>query len=558
MIRASLPPGSPALDLVGAAAAVLAREPDGVALRETLCSTIAKRLHAPLVAIGTVHEGEVTTIVGSTALPERQSTRTLRGVMRVAATRRELLLSNESFDAIPGTCVTPQMLGWRSVAVLPVAHHAGHSTAVLLVSATEEQGFPRDILRGLAIVADQLAVAVDRAELLGRLAEWSNGMEALLAFSGSVHRHREPTELVQEMVEHAARFLKADGGRGGLTGLSPDGEVVTSSEAYWRSGSWRRMPRRWKRSEGIPGRVLDHEFAVLTADYPNESARDNELAEQDNVHHAICVPLRDASHQVVGFLELHRGAERPAFTWNDASFLEALADTTAMAIENSRLVTALAAKNAEVRQLFALHADRIEEERQHIARELHDEAGQALVGVKLALQVLSRVLPTDVPAVRAPLDELRLQVNQATARFRQLARRLRPPALDQHGLAAALAQLAHDTEQRGGFSVQLQVDGLDQRRFPLHETAVFRIVQEALTNVSAHAEASVVSVQVAETPQHLFVRVADDGCGFDATLRQAGLGLRGIAERAHQLGGVCQVESRPGHGTTVSVHLPLG
>lgn len=71
-----------------------------------------------------------------------------------------------------------------------------------------------------------------------------------------------------------------------------------------------------------------------------------------------------------------------------------------MAIENSRLVTALASKNAEVRQLFALHADRIEEERQHIARELHDEAGQALVGVKLALQVLSRVLPSDTPRAR--------------------------------------------------------------------------------------------------------------------------------------------------------------
>lgn len=546
-----------ALELVAVAASVLAREPDGATLREFLCTSMATCLQVPLVAIASVHEGEVSALVGSTPLPERQSTRTLRAIMHTAATRRECLLSNEALDVIPGTCVAPQMLGWGSVVAVPVAHHAGHPLAVLLVAARSEHAFDAILLRALTIVSEQLAVAVDRAELLGRLAEWSNGMEALLAFSGSVHRHREPEALVQEMVEHASRFLKADGGYAGLTSVGEHGETRLVSTSYWSQNHWRRLPRTWARREGIPGRVLEHEFAYLTADYPADSARDQELVDHDGVHYAVCVPLRDASHQVVGFLELHRTIERAPFTWNDASFLEALADTTAMAIENSRLVTALASKNAEVRQLFALHADRIEEERQHIARELHDEAGQALVGVKLALQVLSRVLPSDTPHVRAPLDELRLQVNQATARFRQLARRLRPPALDQHGLAAALAQLVHDTEQRGGFAVHLEVDGLDQRRFPLHETAVFRIVQEALTNVTAHAGATEVRVSVGETAQRLLVRVSDDGCGFDITRSQSGLGLRGIAERAHQLGGLCDVASQPGTGTVVSVQLPL-
>jgi signal transduction histidine kinase len=544
------------LQYVFTVAQLLAREPDGATLATELAALLPPMVGAELALVATVVDSEITTVAGGADLDPAISA-VLRAIMTVAATRRERLVSTDAFTMLPGTFSTPASVGWGSLAVMPALHHAGHAVAVLLVASPHEGAFTDADLMLLGTIAEQAVVGLDRAQLLGRLSEWSNGMEALLAFSGSVHQHRAPELLVNEMVEHAARFLKADAGRGGLAIARPSGELVMEATAYWQHGTWTRAARSWRRKQGIPGIVLDHEFAYLAPDYPNDPAADAELVAEGTIRHALCVPLRDAMHSVVGFLELHRGVERAAFTWNDAAFLEALADTTAMAIENARLVNALEAKNEEIRQLFARHAERLEEERQHIARDLHDETGQALVGVKLALQVLSRVVPATDPTLAAPLDELRLQVNQATSRFRQLARRLRPPSLDQHGLASAIGQLAHDAEQRSGVQVDVVFEGVDDRRWPLHETAVFRIVQEALTNVCVHAQASTCAIRVSNTGRSLAVRIVDDGRGFRPDERTPGLGLRGISERVHMLGGSLQVTSAPGEGTRLLIDLPL-
>ncbi|MCU0617358.1 MAG: GAF domain-containing sensor histidine kinase, partial [Gemmatimonadaceae bacterium] len=312
------------------------------------------------------------------------------------------------------------------------------------------------------------------------------------------------------------------------------------SSAYWQSGAWYRGVREFSTHDGIPGRVLDTEFPYLTAEYASDAYADPALSAQALVQHAIAVPIKDNTGAVIGFFELHRAPGRPAFTWNDAAFLESLADTTAMAIENARLVTELALRNYEIR------------------RELHDEAGQALVGVKLALQTLSRVVPDGLQTIRSPLDELRQQVNQATARLRQLARRLRPPALDQHGLPSALSQLVHDTEERAGLEVALDLRWLPDRRSPVLETALFRITQEALTNIVAHANARRVSIQLGECSGSMWLQITDDGRGFQTGTETGGLGLRGIAERVHVLGGDFQLHSAPAEGTRLCVRLPVG
>lgn len=548
--------GTDKLQAVFTVAQLLAREPDGATLLPELTKAVAPVVGADIAVIATMQDGEIASFASAPAVLDPALAAALRPLLVTSAQRRESLVAPDAFSTLPGTPTTPASIGWRSLALCPARHHAGHVIAVLLVASQRDHAFAGPELLALGTIAEQAVVALDRAQMLGRLSEWSDGMEALLAFSAAVHQHRAPDVLVNEMVEHAARFLKADAGRAGL--LTTHGGVASmTATAYWQRGQWTRAARSWKRGEGIPGRVLDHEFAYLAPDYPHDQASDADLIATGTIRHAVCVPLRDALHTVVGFLELHRGAERPPFTWNDAAFLEGLADTTAMAIENSRLLSALEAKNEEIRQLFARHAERLEEERQHIARDLHDETGQALVGVKLALQVLSRVVPATDATLATPLDELRLQVNQATARFRQLARRLRPPSLDQHGLETALSQLVHDAEQRCGVRIHLDADGVGHRRWPVQETAIFRIVQEALTNVCAHADASRCTVTVREDAQALALQVIDDGRGFQRDARTSGLGLRGMAERVHMLGGQFALESSPGEGTRLSVELPL-
>jgi signal transduction histidine kinase len=335
------------------------------------------------------------------------------------------------------------------------------------------------------------------------------------------------------------------------------GEIVMESRAYCHDGRWIERTRRWARTVGIPGMVLETEFPYLSADYAADVARDAPDDAPD-IAYAIAVPIKNATDDVLGFFELHRRAVNGAFSWQDAAFLESVANMTAVAIENARLGAALALKNDEVRALSARHVTRLEQERQHIARELHDEAGQALVGVKLSLQAMGRLVPAEVPALREQLTHLRTLVNDAATRLKVLARRLRPPTLDRLGLDMALQQLAHDSGEHFGFEVRLLMHWLEQRLPTELETALFRVTQEALTNVAAHAEAKLVEIHV-EVRDNAVVSlcISDDGIGFDTSERSAGLGLLGMRERVSMLGGEFSVTSTPGEGTTIRVTAPV-
>jgi signal transduction histidine kinase len=561
-IRSIAPPSAERstqlLEALHAVAHLVAREPDSEALFQELAPVLANAMRARFAAVAPLVEHSVGSMVTSGQMPTAAAEPLVRALAWVAQRRQRIQLSDPS-DVLPGTEVPLADLGWRDVLLVPVLHHGGHATAALCVAdRTDGQSFEPTDVRLLETIAEQVVVGIDRAQLFGRLDEWSRTLEALLSFSASVHRHSEPEGLVNDVVEHAARFLKADGGRAGLLlrhgGTTPP---TLRSTGYWQAGAWYRAVRDFTGSDGLPGRVLETEFPYLTTDYVADPFADAALAAHALVQHALAVPIKDTTGAVIGFFELHRAPGRPAFTWNDAAFVESLADTTAMAIENARLMTELALRNYEIRQLFARHAERLEEERQHIARELHDEAGQALVGVKLALQTLSRVVPDGMQSVRTPLDELRQQVNQATARLRQLSRRLRPPALDQHGLPTALSQLVHDVEERAGLEVELDMQWLPERRTPVLETALFRITQEALTNIVAHAGARCVTVRLGECDGAIWLQVHDDGRGFAPGTETAGLGLRGIAERVHVLGGELTLDSAPSAGTRLSVRLPI-
>jgi two-component system sensor histidine kinase UhpB len=195
-----------------------------------------------------------------------------------------------------------------------------------------------------------------------------------------------------------------------------------------------------------------------------------------------------------------------------------------------------------------------ERERTRIARELHDEVGQALTAVLLQLERTSR--RADAP-LRDEMDEAREGLRTSLEDVREIARRLRPEALDDLGLASALAALTNDLARRTGVRVERRL-ATDLRALePDEELVVYRVAQEALTNVARHSEAQQASVTLARTgAQEVTLTVRDDGCGFDAAAHARGTGLRGMRERAVLIGASLDVESRPGHGTTVRLRLP--
>jgi signal transduction histidine kinase len=204
-----------------------------------------------------------------------------------------------------------------------------------------------------------------------------------------------------------------------------------------------------------------------------------------------------------------------------------------------------------------------EEERRRLARELHDGLGQTLTALTHQLERLREKLDGSVApdvAIRLAdsVDMARLALNES----RELSRLLRPPVLDDLGLAAALSWLARTLEERTGLKVELALDGLNDRLDPDLETLVFRLIQEALTNVLRHAGAGRAQVAVRRAGGALELRVADAGRGFDprAVLAgggTAGSGLRGMRDRLELFGGRLELASAPGQGTLVSAVVPL-
>jgi signal transduction histidine kinase len=195
-----------------------------------------------------------------------------------------------------------------------------------------------------------------------------------------------------------------------------------------------------------------------------------------------------------------------------------------------------------------------EAERRHLARELHDELGQSLTALKLRLQ-MARAGTTPDEQLAAALGV----VDDLIDRTRRLSIDLRPPLLDEAGLAAAVRAYVESNAALAGVDVMLDVEGLERELPPEIETAAFRVVQESLTNVVRHAHARRVDVLLRVADGRLVIRVHDDGRGFDPSVLADGhhFGVLGMTERVRGLGGTFAVTSRPGAGTTVDASLPL-
>ncbi len=284
---------------------------------------------------------------------------------------------------------------------------------------------------------------------------------------------------------------------------------------------------------------------------------------------------RGVSGRRFGNLYLTEKNDGQPFDDQDERHTVTLAAFAACAIENTLLVAAerehagalseLAAaeeRSRAQRDTLAKVLEAQEAERARVARDLHDQTGQALTSVLLGLRLVETCLAQDEPDLadaRSRTDEVRELVTEALEEVRQLAFELRPTVLDDVGLVAALRRLTGDLAAQRRVDVDLAVDGLgDDSRFPSElETILYRVVQEALTNVVRHADASQVGVTITCLPGLLAARIVDDGVGFDPAAQQESLGLLGMTERAALAGGRVEITSSPGSGTIVVVEVPL-
>ncbi len=257
--------------------------------------------------------------------------------------------------------------------------------------------------------------------------------------------------------------------------------------------------------------------------------------------------------RALGVLEaFDRITDGPEFSADDQRLMEAFAASAATAVATAQDVAA---------ETLRRSIDAADHERSHWARELHDDALQELGALKLTLKRAQRL--DDPDATREAIDEAIGFGEHAIQALREIISDLRPAALDTLGAQAALEALAERASTRSDLRVELRIDLAYEsgraatRHTPELEAAIYRIVQEAITNVHKHAQASTVIVAIAETTDTVELSIEDDGCGFDHSATTTGsFGLIGMRERVTLLDGTLTVASEPGNGTKLAATIP--
>jgi signal transduction histidine kinase len=278
----------------------------------------------------------------------------------------------------------------------------------------------------------------------------------------------------------------------------------------------------------------------------------------------IALPLQ-SSQGVTGSLVLARPEtqQRP-LPLEELQLMAGIARQLALSIENARLTWRAQRHEKLLADLLDQVVDAQEAERTRIARELHDATGQSLTAIALGLRGIGRLVEEQAPTVAAQLREVESYGTNALTELRRIIADLRPSQLDDLGLVAALRWYVQAFHQRRGIEAEFVLQGEPARLPAETETVLFRITQEALTNVAKHAEATRVTVSLETEPTQVAVMIADNGRGFapDNVLQNerphtSGWGLLGIRERTRLLGGDCTIQSTPGQGSRIRVTIPL-
>ena len=247
------------------------------------------------------------------------------------------------------------------------------------------------------------------------------------------------------------------------------------------------------------------------------------------------------------------------FTQDRQLLIQSYANLAAVVIQNSWLFEEVHRSNRQLHALSQRLMQAQEQERLHLSRELHDESGQLLAGLMVQLGLLERDF--DQPdLVGKRVKELKHTTNELQDNLHKLAVDLRPASLDHLGLVTALEQYVSEFSEQYNLKVDFDTVGMQKERLPRDvETALFRIVQESLTNVVLHAQASRVDVLLSQRSNHVVAIIEDNGVGFIPTSPtfEEHLGLFGMRERVEMLGGKFTLESSPGKGTTVNVEVPI-
>jgi two-component system, NarL family, sensor histidine kinase DevS len=394
----------------------------------------------------------------------------------------------------------------------------------------------------VTLLAAQAAVAVENARLYEYATSWSQQLESLNEVGAALAGELELEPLLDVIASRLRGLIAAR-----LVAIAlpaGDGLRIASADGV---GAGDLAAIEYLERDSKTGRVLERKRSERVDSLLEDPDVNQDVARRLGATTGLYVPLvvRD---RAIGVLVAHDkiGAD-PRFTSSDLRLAEQFALRAAIAVDLSRRVARDALRRVVAGQ---------ELERRRLARELHDETGQALTSILLGLRSVDEAGSSD--DIRSAVGDLRELVVATLQDVRRLAVQLRPKALDDFGLVPALERLVQTFSETSGIEVDLEAQ-LGEKRLPSEvETTLYRIVQEALTNVVKHAEATTVSILLVRRDASATAVIEDNGRGFDLDEPNPdSLGLEGMRERVELHDGRLTVETSPGAGTTLAVEVPL-
>ncbi|HTZ05809.1 MAG TPA: GAF domain-containing protein [Gaiellaceae bacterium] len=430
----------------------------------------------------------------------------------------------------------------RTFLGVPVALRGVAYGNLYLTEKTDGADFTEEDEAAVVMLGSQAAVAIENARLYESATRWSAQLESLNEVMNVLVTEFDLGRLLQLIATRLRELLGARVVTIALPHASAarievaagaGAEPLVGMVVAERSKTMRVLERM--RSERVDSVLDDPEI-------------DQESMRRIGAHTSLYVPLI-VRGTAMGVVAAHdKQATDPRFNDDDLRIAEIFAGRAAVAVELSQRVARDALRRVVTAQ---------ELERRRLARELHDETGQALTSILLGLRAVEDARETD--ELGAAIAGVRDLVRSTLLDVRRLAVELRPSVLDDFGLVAALERLTETFAEQTGMAVQFEELLPPGERLPSEvETALYRIVQESLTNVVKHAQATTVSIVLARKADSVSLVVEDDGVGFDpGSPREGGIGLVGMQERVALLGGRLSIESHPGAGTTFQAEVPL-
>jgi signal transduction histidine kinase len=394
----------------------------------------------------------------------------------------------------------------------------------------------------VGLLAAQAAVAIENTRLYESATRWSSQLEALNEIGTGLASEVELPRLLTLITEHLRRLIGARLVAIALPG--PDG--VLAIEAADGENAAELLGLQLERAGSKSGRVLERARAERVDDLRGDPEVDYEVARPLAATTGLYVPLI-ARDEGIGVVVAHdKIGPDPRFSDDDLRLAEQFATRAAVAVDQSARVARIALQRV---------VDAQELERRRLARELHDQTGQELTSVIFGLKAVEEA--PDEASRAAAVEQVRAQVLETLQDVRRLAVELRPKALDDYGLVAAIERLVQTFAEQVGIRVEFEPNLPGGRLATEVETALYRMVQEALTNIAKHAQAGEVSIVLTRSADTVSAIVEDDGRGFDTREAREGMGLDGMRERLGLLDGKLKIESGPGKGTTLVAEVPV-